>query len=101
MLYFPYQLNSCGSIEARHTSLPLHERNGYSAEGKGQPPKLPLPPGRGRWAVREYLPDCHIMWSAIIRCVSGCFPVAVNVEFLRIRGFFVDKFVFQRKEREK
>ena len=49
----------------------------------------------------KYPTDCHIMWSAIIRCVSGCFPVAVNVEFLRIRGFFVDKFVFQRKEREK
>ena len=35
--------------------------------------------------------DCHILWSAIILALGIRCLFAVNVEFLRIRGFFVKK----------
>ena len=99
MLYFAYQLNSCGSIEARHTSVPSHQ-------GTGIP-----------WGERVSRRSCHcrpgvvagssenICRTVTFRGVLSFYvfrvllPVAVNVDFLRIHGFLLIN-TYSRKERE-
>jgi len=49
----------------------------------------------GSGSYGKYPADCHILWSAIILVLAYVCLFAVNVEFLRIRGF-----LFQNVERK-
>lgn len=72
----------CGS------GFPVKEK-GYAAEEYTFPVRICL----GR--MENILRTVTIMWSAIILAWCFCCLFAVNVEFLRIRGF-----LFQKTERK-
>ena len=74
-------VHHCGS------GFPVKEK-GYTAEEYTFPVRIYL----GR--MEKILRTVTILWSAIIRALACLCVFAVNVEFLRIRGF-----LFQKKER--
>ena len=61
------------------------KEKGYTAEG------LCVSRAYVSGSYGKYPADCHIMWSAIILVFGNCCLFAVNVEFLRIRGFLFTK----------
>ena len=68
---------------------------GYTAEEYTFPVRIYL----GR--MEKILRTVTILWSAIIRALASFCLFAVNVEFLRIRGFFVARTEREQKGNEK